>query len=310
MPDLSTFTSSNAHYYYNIKDVRKYEEFCLKCLNYKLGCYTAYSILRYFLNLGIVFEDEFEIFIDSESNSERSDISSCRDTIGLIYSYSYDLIKTIIKDNKSLLFNQMQLALSIIVLTRDNFKFEKEKTKLLLIIYGYDYNYFSECMNYCRNLTNTNQENNSSINNKPFILNYKQNGSVISSHNNFSSDKKQSNTSKELIDLSKNIEEKLKLQKNRCPRRNSITEINKIIIDSKTISLASTTNNSRPGSNSGNSKKSTDKHPIFPSYKGYSSNEVTKKQTSNLNYGLSSFNTHKQVIPTYSNCKKKLSNLN
>ena len=41
-----------------IDDIRKYEYVCLRYLEYKLQCYTAYHFISFFIANGYVFSDE------------------------------------------------------------------------------------------------------------------------------------------------------------------------------------------------------------------------------------------------------------
>ena len=99
MPELSDFPSFDINYF-DIKEVRKSESFCLKKLNYKLNIFSSYHILCTLLNFGIIFEDEV--------NDKTSYLN--------IFTFSKKLLKTFVCDNVSTNFNPMQIALSVVYL--------------------------------------------------------------------------------------------------------------------------------------------------------------------------------------------------
>jgi hypothetical protein len=130
VPDLCRF-SITQNDYYDLKDVRKYENHCIKFLDYKLDFFTSYDILTYIINIGLFFNDE----IHSDYPVEK------------VFLYAYKLLNHFVFNNLSLKFNPLQIGISIMCLTRERFKFDEERTDFLLNFYGYKKDYFYECMN-------------------------------------------------------------------------------------------------------------------------------------------------------------------
>jgi hypothetical protein len=118
------------------------EDVCVKSLDYKLDNPTLYEILMNFLNIGIVFEHEFEQpnsqqSIKTPKSDENSDISK---KIKKIFDYAKKLIKKVLEIDWDFLNNQnpYYLALAIIQKTRDKFYFDKSITESLIKLYSID----------------------------------------------------------------------------------------------------------------------------------------------------------------------------
>ena len=125
MPDLGQFSISRT-YHYDIKDVRKYENHCIKLLDYKLDIFTADDILNFFINTGLFFNDEIHADFPVEK----------------VFQYAYKLLSSFIFNNLSLNFSAMQIALSILCITREHFKFNEERSEFLLHFYGFSKDHF------------------------------------------------------------------------------------------------------------------------------------------------------------------------
>jgi hypothetical protein len=128
MPDLSNFSSYDINYY-DKKEIKKYEIFCLQQLKYNLYSYDSYSLLRTFFQIGMIFEDE-----------------AIHEVSQKVFTYALQLLDKYICTNISTNFNPMKVALSIMTFTRNNFNLSKERTNQLIEFYGYDQDYFYMCL--------------------------------------------------------------------------------------------------------------------------------------------------------------------
>lgn len=103
MPDYANFQSSYNAYNYNAKEIRKYEQICLKLLHYKLNHYTIYDYIELLLNNGIVFIN------DKCSEGMVEDI----------YKQCKNIAVNLIIDNRSLGYTPLQLACSVVCFSRN-----------------------------------------------------------------------------------------------------------------------------------------------------------------------------------------------
>lgn len=131
IPDLACFSSSINRYYYSLKDVRKYEDFCVKQLNYKLDYYTAIDILEHVLSNGFIFSDEI--------------LSPCH--IEKMYKYAYSTLSSFISDSKSLEYDPLHIAFCCVFMTRSNFALELYRMAEINSFYGVDFESYSDCLN-------------------------------------------------------------------------------------------------------------------------------------------------------------------
>lgn len=129
VPDLSRLSITHNEYY-DLKDVRKYENHCIKFLDYKLDFFTSYDILTSIINIGLFFNDEInqDVIVDK------------------IFAYAYKLLNHFVLNNMSLKFTSIQIGFSILCLTRERFKLDEERTNFLLKFYEFNKDYFMECM--------------------------------------------------------------------------------------------------------------------------------------------------------------------
>jgi hypothetical protein len=140
IPDLQNFSSSSSKYYFNIKEVRKYEDAVLKAIDYKVDQVTSYSVLQFFIHHGIVFKDELEILfeISPEINIHK------------IHNYCYEILNFFSYDNKSLDYSPVSIALSCIILCREFYELHPNRTNDLFKTYNLDQESVSECVNEIR----------------------------------------------------------------------------------------------------------------------------------------------------------------
>jgi len=201
VPLLNQFTSSLNGTFYKLSDVRKWEDFCVKALFFKLDFYTAFDCLDYFLRNGIFFEDE----MDSQNTgnkfttkNRKTSIESFRSSMScssqpekaeLVNFYANDLLKQFFESNICLQFNPLQIACACVCLTRENFKMKETKSKLFEEIYKIEGIYYEACAKAMKTLfdEDVSEMNNSKI-------------------------KFKARTSKDIVDFSKSVDSGFKIE--------------------------------------------------------------------------------------------------
>ena len=132
-PDPCRFTSIEINYEIDEYDIIENEIECLKILNYKLDYFSSFEILMMFLNNGFIFEDE--------CNNKTNEY------IIIIYNYVHKIFKDIIQSVIALRYNYLQIAISIIHLTRKQFGFQNNFFNILKKFYNIHLSDYKECLN-------------------------------------------------------------------------------------------------------------------------------------------------------------------
>ena len=109
---------------------------CLSLINHNLYAYSVYDWLNMLLNNGIVFENEI-------NNTKELDN---------IYNYTQKLLTVITSKNYFCKYSSMEIAFSIIQLTREKYinknkNFSEKMYKLLILLYGVEISDYEECYN-------------------------------------------------------------------------------------------------------------------------------------------------------------------
>ena len=159
-----------------IDEIRTSEVQCLILLNHNLYIYSTYDWLNILFNNGIIFEEEI------------------MDVNGLekIYIYSQKLLTAITSKIYFCRYSSVQIAFSIIHLSREkyenkNIKISKQLFDLLLYLYGIEFSDYEECYKIIKldlienNELDINEEENEEINNS--IINTNTNTNVNSNTN-------------------------------------------------------------------------------------------------------------------------------
>jgi hypothetical protein len=89
-------------------EIKIYEDYCVKTLNYRLNYFTTYHFVNLFLNNGLVFKSEIKEGIDIKQMG------------GMIIS----ILDILIDDNRYLDFSPLQVAWSIFSIARENYNLE------------------------------------------------------------------------------------------------------------------------------------------------------------------------------------------
>lgn len=134
IPNLKDIQVHPHSYFYNVKDVKRYEEFCLRVLQYKLDHFTALDYLQFLLNCGIILIEEINNI-------------SINITLEMIYNQSYLILSDFIYDNRFCEFSPLQIACTCVALARDAFKLPNklEFNKLLVSIFQLSFGDYREC---------------------------------------------------------------------------------------------------------------------------------------------------------------------
>lgn len=125
--NIKMFTFKDVNYEMN--EIRKYEDYVLKFLNFKINYYTTCSILEFLLSNGVVFNYEFQDEI----------LTSIREKVKYVNKLSFKILMNFVEDINYLNYNHIDIAFSCIVLAREILKFKElfpiefEKVYLLKI---------------------------------------------------------------------------------------------------------------------------------------------------------------------------------
>ncbi len=106
------------------------EDFCVKTLEYKLDNPTLYELITFFLNHGVIFENEDL----SEKKINQPDHLKLKN----FFDYSYKLLQTII-ENESELFSNVsvyEMALAVMKISREKFNLSPKITEGLIRLYS------------------------------------------------------------------------------------------------------------------------------------------------------------------------------
>ena len=136
-PELETFSNIEKKIEaLTIDEIRTSEVQCLTLINHNLYIYSVYDWVNIFLNNGIIFEDEI------------MDING----IDKFYIYTQKILTFITSKIYFCRYSSIQIALSIIQITREKFanknlKPSEKLYELLLSIYGIEFSDYEECYN-------------------------------------------------------------------------------------------------------------------------------------------------------------------
>ena len=119
-----------------IDEIRKSEIQCLALINYNLYIYSVYDWINILFNNGIIFEDEIK------------DING----LDKIFNYTQKLLTLITSKFYFCRYSSIQLAFSIIQLSREkyannNLQLSEKLYNLLLLLYGIEFSDYEECYN-------------------------------------------------------------------------------------------------------------------------------------------------------------------
>ena len=128
------FSNAEKSILVTMDEIRSSEVQCLILINHNLYIYSTYDWLNILLSNGILFENEIK------------DINILSD----IFMYTQKILTILTSKIIFCKFSSMQIALSIVQLTREKFinnnsDVSKRLFKLLLSLYGIDFSDYEEC---------------------------------------------------------------------------------------------------------------------------------------------------------------------
>ena len=120
IPNYSTFLNENKEYYPK-QIISNIEKECLILLNYKLDTFTSYDILYFFLIHGIIHLTNLDL-------------------INKFYSLCFDILDFFILQNYILEFTNLNLSISIILISADIICSKQKENIIFLFDNVYDIN--------------------------------------------------------------------------------------------------------------------------------------------------------------------------
>lgn len=97
---------------YEMSEVRKYEDYVIKFLSFKLSYFTTYNILEYLILNGTVFSNEINI----------TDQIYVKDKLRRLNKTAFIVLSNIVEDSNYVNFNHIELAFSCLVFAREVMK--------------------------------------------------------------------------------------------------------------------------------------------------------------------------------------------
>ncbi len=101
---------------YEMNEVRKYEDYVLKFLSFRLDYYSSFTILEFLLYNGIVFNNEIKLTCENESKS------SLKEKIKTLNKLTFQILNSSIEEVAYTNFNHIELAFSCVVYARELMK--------------------------------------------------------------------------------------------------------------------------------------------------------------------------------------------
>ena len=146
-PEFEMFCNFNKSFYLTINEIRTIEMLCLFSINYDMFIYSSVDWLNMFLNIGIIF--------DKEINNSR--------LLGNIYIYTQKLLTSITSKMFFFKFTPIQIALSIIQISRERYLINTKKLSYKLFeaylkIFNLNYKDIEDCYNTIKKELNISSE--------------------------------------------------------------------------------------------------------------------------------------------------------
>ena len=139
-PNLSRFTSTNDYYDIDEMDIIIGEVEVLKLLQYKLDYVSAFEILNMFFYDGFVYS--------SEINNKSKEFTN------IVYCYAKKIFNDIIQSDYILPFAPIQIAFSVVHLTRKNFGFKSNFFNLVKKYYNIHLSDYKDCLSLSKKIIN------------------------------------------------------------------------------------------------------------------------------------------------------------
>ena len=296
-PELQLFCNIEKSILLTLDEIRSSEVQCLHLINYNFYLYSPYDWLNTLLSNGIVFENEIK---------EEKEIEN-------IYNYTQELLVLITTKTYYFKYSSIQIALSIIQLSRDKFlkknKFSEKLFKLLISLYGFEFKDYEECYNIIKQDLEDNEsdeeENDNTKSNINLNNNNKRNKNYNTNINNIDIKKNRSNDIlNEGNTINLNITErinkfKINLNSNKVRKYiNSEHNLASTINNNKTKYTLNAISNKTKFSIFKNKIKSRDKslpnnlvNVFNNNFKNLTTNTLTNESNDNSSFNIANYNT-------------------
>ena len=139
-PNLSRFTSTNDYYDIDEMDIIIGEVEVLILLQYKLDYVSSFEILNMFFYDGFVYS--------SEINNKSKEFTN------IVYCYAKKIFNDIIHSDYILPFSPLQIAFSVVHLTRKNFGFKTNFFNLIKKYYNIHLSDYKDCLSLSKKIIN------------------------------------------------------------------------------------------------------------------------------------------------------------
>lgn len=137
-PNISRFTSTGNYYDIDEMDIIIGEIEVLKLLKYKLNYFSSYEILNMFFYNGFVYSWE----VNNKS----------KEFINIIYCFAKKIFYDIAHKEHILKFNNLQIAFSVVHLTRKNFGFKHNFFNLIKKFYNFHLIDYKSCLSVAKKI--------------------------------------------------------------------------------------------------------------------------------------------------------------
>lgn len=124
---------------YEMNEVRKYEDYVMKFLSFKLNFITSFNIIEFILSNGVVFNNEFHY----EENP-----SVIKDRVKKVNKLAFQLLITFVEDSNYINYNHIEVAFSCVVFAKELMKFKDVFPAELEKIYNLKMGNFVKCYQY------------------------------------------------------------------------------------------------------------------------------------------------------------------
>jgi hypothetical protein len=132
---MSTFKEVS----YEMNEVRKYEDYVLKFLSFKLNFFTTFNIVETILSNGVVFNYEC---------SNDDGYSTIKEKVKKVNKLSFQILLGFIEDPAYVNFNHIEVAFSCIVFAKELLRFKEIFPPELEKVYNIKMGNFIKCFQY------------------------------------------------------------------------------------------------------------------------------------------------------------------
>lgn len=124
---------------YEMNEVRKYEDYVLKFLSFKINFFTTYSILEFIMSNGIIFSHEF--------SSEES-MFVMKEKVKKVSKLAFQVLLNFVEDCAYINYNHIEVAFSCAVFAKELMKFKDVFPNELEKVYNLKMGNFVRCYQY------------------------------------------------------------------------------------------------------------------------------------------------------------------